>query len=173
MKEQIKQLLNSKKAVNALIIALIALGALILASAYLPKGDKKKEEAGLSDDQYSAALEQKIAKIASDITGREASATVTLENGSEYIYLDTQKTGSDKSEQDYIIVKEEGGGENGLLVTEKMPQVRGVVVIAGGADKQQCEAIKESVMALLNLRSSKVCVLASADSAPTIQSEQN
>jgi len=58
-----------------------------------------------------------------------------------------------------IVVDDGSGGQKALIVTEKMPQIRGVVVIAKGATNSQKTAIKEAVAALLNIRSSKISVI--------------
>ena len=70
---------------------------------------------------------------------------ITLESGIIYSYADTNegtsanKTGSgqestsSESKQSYITVKTADGGEQALLITTEMPQVRGVAVVARGA----------------------------------------
>lgn len=163
MKERLTSFLKNKSNLNLLIILLVFLGVFLIFFSPTNKKEEKNVSSETNYTEYSKNLEEKIEKIAESITGKEVTATVTLETGNEYVYLDETKTDTEKNEQTYIIVKDDSGGEKALLVTERMPEIRGVVVIAKGASVSQCESIKESLQALLNIRSSKICVLKSEE----------
>lgn len=163
MKERLTSFLKNKSNLNLLIILLVFLGVFLIFFSPTNKKEEKNVSSETNYTEYSKNLEEKIEKIAESITGKEVTATVTLETGNEYVYLDETTTDTEKNEQTYIIVKDDSGGEKALLVTERMPEIRGVVVIAKGASVSQCESIKESLQALLNIRSSKICVLKSEE----------
>lgn len=158
MKGKILELLKDKKKTNVIIVFLVIIGLVLVLSSFVsPKTEEKTTDENHAE--YIKSLEEKIAKIASNVTGLEAEATLTLETGTEYVYLDQNTTESQKNEQSYIVINDGEGGEKALIVTEKMPQIRGVVVIAKGANISQINAIKDAVAALLNVRSSKISVI--------------
>lgn len=157
MRNKILKIIKEKQNFNIIIIALIAVGLIFFASSFSQKEEVKEIE--VDHSKYINELEEKIANIASSIIGTTAKASVTLESGTEYIYLNQNTKELEKTEQTYIILKDNNGGEKPLVVTEKMPQIRGVVVIAPGANEQMQEEIQESISALLNIRSSKVKVV--------------
>ncbi len=158
MKAKFLEILKDKKKTNIIIAFLVVLGVILIVSTFIKEPEKAETE-NLNHSEYIALLEEKIAKIASKVTGLQAEATLTLETGTEYVYLDQNTTEQEKNEQSYIVVDDGSGGQKALIVTEKMPQIRGVVVIAKGATNSQKTAIKEAVAALLNIRSSKISVI--------------
>jgi len=158
MKNNFLKKIKDKKKTNIIIAFLVVLGVILIVSTFIKEPEKAETE-NLNHSEYIALLEEKIAKIASNVTGLQAEATLTLETGTEYVYLDQNTTEQEKNEQSYIVVDDGSGGQKALIVTEKMPQIRGVVVIAKGATNSQKTAIKEAVAALLNIRSSKISVI--------------
>ena len=158
MNHKISELFKDKKKTNLIIIALVVLGGIFMFSSIFEKEESKVKET-IDYTQYIASLEEKIEGIASQIIGSTAQANLTLETGTEYVYLDQNTIEEQKNEQSYIVIDDASGGEKALIVTEKMPQIRGVVVVAIGANDLQTEAIKSSVAALLNIRSSKISVI--------------
>lgn len=159
MKHKILELFKDKKKTNVIIIALVVLGALFTFSSFFEETPKSKVVETIDYSTYIKSLEEKIAGIASQIIGGTAEANLTLETGTEYVYLDQNTIEEQKNEQSYIVIEDGQGGEKALIVTEKMPQIRGVVVVAKGATNLETEAIKSSVAALLNIRSSKISVI--------------
>lgn len=157
MKDKILKLIGDKKRTNIIILSLVLVGLIFI---LMPtKEEEKTKTASFDHDEYIASLEEKIAIIASKIVGGEATATLTLETGTEYVYLDQNTTEEQKNEQSYIVIEDSSGGQKALIVTEKMPSIRGVVVVAKGANSGQVEAVKAAVAALLNIRSSKISVI--------------
>ena len=101
---------------------------------------------------------------------------VTLESGIKYSYADTNegssadktesnsKSTSSENKQSYITVKTADGGEQALLVTAEMPEVRGVAVVCrGGDDELINEKIKNAVTAALNITSKRVYIAGGTD----------
>lgn len=96
---------------------------------------------------------------------------ITLESGIKYSYADIREgVSADKTESDskstsselkqsYITVKSADGGEQALLVTTEMPEVRGVAIVCeGGDDEQINEKIQNAVTAALNITSKRVYI---------------
>lgn len=174
MNEKIKNLTKNPK----LLIILGVCGiALIFISSFFSSGSDIKQ--GSSDsaetytvEQYRAALEDDIKDIVTSITGdKNPTVVITLESGIRYSYAsadetdtssskgDTNDQSSESKKQSYITVKTSDGGEQALVVTEIMPEVRGVAIIcSGGNGETTSEKIKNAVTAALNITSKRVYI---------------
>lgn len=160
-----------------MLLGFIGIG-LIFISSFIPSGKNSakntssKGESSASIAQYRDELEKSVKKIVAGITGDEdAAVVVTLESGIRYTYADTTKTdsssatGSNTNQESeslskgYITVKGSDGSEQPLLITEIMPQVRGVAVICrGGNDEQLAEKIIGAVTAAFNITEKRVYI---------------
>ncbi len=145
--------------------------------------DSKKQEAPIdennvnasADEEYTDKLEKKIEGIISDMLGNTpVKVMITLESGTEYIYADEIKTDadvtkdqsnlkveqSDSNQRTYIIVKDSEGNEKPLIVTEKMPVIRGVVIVcASGETSSVASAVRLAVKSALNVSDDKICII--------------
>ena len=106
------------------------------------------------------------------ITGSDnVTVVITLESGVKYSYADvnegtaaskTEQNGestSSETKQTYITVKTADGGEQALIVTEVMPEVRGVAIVCEGGDNENtAEKITGAVTAALNITSKRVYI---------------
>ena len=156
------------------IIGIIGI-LLIFASSLFPKKEEVKEtsvDMGMSSIEYREQLEQDVKKLVTKITGsKNVTVIVTLESGMRYKYADIKEDSSeDKSEesvklsssetkQDYITVKTADGGEQALLVTTQMPEIRGVAIVCMGGDNEIiAQKIENTVTAALNIKSQRVSI---------------
>lgn len=127
---------------------------------------------GISSEEYRQKLEKDIKKIVAEIIGsNNITVVVTLESGMRYKYADiTEGASTDKSDNDtvstsselkqgYITVKTADGGEQALLVTTQMPEVRGVAIVCPGGDNEFiAQKIENTVTAALNITSQRVSI---------------
>ncbi len=127
---------------------------------------------GISSEEYREKLERDVKKIVKEITGsNSATVIVTLESGMRYKYANiTEGASTDKTDnntvsssselkQGYITVKTADGGEQALLITTQMPEIRGVAVVCTGGDNEViAEKIKNTVTAALNITSQRVSI---------------
>jgi len=137
------------------------------------------EEASYTDsagemtvEEYRIGLEKQLTETVKSITGsRKVTVIVTLDSGIRYSYADTvEETTSDKTESDsqstgselksgYITVKSAAGGEEALLVSTSMPEIRGVAVVCEGGDNEILRGkIENAVTAALNITSKRVYI---------------
>lgn len=177
MNERINGLLEKMKSPKVLITVGVAGILLILLSSFLPGGASKERspspaENGITAEEYRHMLEDSVKEMVTQLTGSgKVNVVITLESGIRYSYAGTNegatanKTESDSEttsselKQSYITVRTADGGEQALLVTEEMPQVRGVAIVCeGGDDAILNEKIKSAVMAALNITSKRVYV---------------
>ena len=118
--------------------------------------------------EYERELENRLISIISAIEGAgETKVMVTLESGSEEIYLSNFDYGEDIRSQgdkgferkdEYVIV-DGASGQEGIIVRTVEPQVRGVAVVCRGAGSETVRLqIIEAVTALLDISSARVSV---------------
>ena len=96
---------------------------------------------------------------------------VTLENGTEQVYAQNEKSSSDNTsntdetqsdfsfEKEYVLIESNSYGEDGLVIKLIQPKIRGVAVVCegGGSDIIRQE-ISETVTAVLDISASRVYV---------------
>ena len=173
---KIPESLSAKlKSPKVLMIAGFVGIMLIFISTLFGGGEEKKKTTGSGEitvEEYRENLENDIAEMVRDITGsRKVTVVVTLESGVRYSYADTkEETSTDKTEKEgqssgselkegYITVKSSDGGEQALLVTTEMPEIRGVAVVCEGGDNELIsEKIQNTVTAALNITSKRVYI---------------
>ena len=178
---KIADLVKSDKGRRILIIVAAAGILLILLSEFIPSKSKSAEApvlvAQLTEDQYIEKIESELKDILEKIEGvGEVELMITLEKGTEQVFAtegkstvdrtsdDTANSGTrtterSNSEEKLIILSETGGGQKPLVKTELQPQVKGVVVVCGGADKTVVEQrIIDTVTTALRIGSNRVCV---------------
>ncbi|MBP3706719.1 MAG: hypothetical protein J6J13_05690 [Clostridia bacterium] len=167
----IKQKLKNPK--TLMLIGIIGI-ALIAVSSFLPKKAQveKQSETSLDMDTYMKELETAVSDIVYGVTGdKKATVVITLESGIRYSYADINETDtsnstgekseqtSAKKSQSYITVRTSDGGEEALLLTEIMPEIRGVAIICKGGDNEiVAEKIKNAVKAALDITSQRVYI---------------
>ena len=163
MNEKIKKIIKTPK----LLVALGVCGILLVFISSLFEGDNKTKEKNTTDnttytaEQYCENLENDIKNIVYSITGdKKATVVITLESGIKYSYASANETdissstgsvndqSSESKKQSYITIKSADGGEEALIVTEIMPEVRGVAIVCiDGNNEYTVEKIKNAVTA--------------------------
>ena len=176
MNEVLQKYITKLKSPGLLLTVGLAGIVLICISSFIG-GEKKDKENTLptesfSVEEYRTGLENSISDIVKSITGSEnVNVVITLESGIRYSYADVNEgtsenrtesnleSSSSESKQTYITVKSADGGEQALLVTTEMPEVRGVAIVCeGGDDLQTNEKIENAVTAALNITSKRVYI---------------
>ena len=156
-----------------IILGLCGILLLFLSTLSFDKTETEKDSLPeISPEEYKKNLEKDIEKIVKGITGdKNATVIITLDSGIYYEYADITEdskadktdnntvTSSSEQKQDYITVKNKDGSEQALLVTAKMPQIRGVAIVCKGGDNQLIsEKIENSVTAALNITSKRIYI---------------
>lgn len=160
-----------KKLLIALLFLLAGAAALIISEAGQSKSVSVKETSTTEyhgTDEYISDLEERLTSMISSIDGAgETKVMITLESGSEEIYLhdydygeniDPSGKNSLERKDEYVIVDSDSG-EKGIVVRVAEPRIRGVAVVCKGADSQTVRSrIVETVTALLDISSARVSV---------------
>lgn len=184
LKEKITALKEKlPKSKSGFLIAVGIVGLLlILVSSFDLTGVETDEKAQPTEAvtadasmQYTESVEKKLEELISDMLGKTSvRVMVTLESGKEYVYADEIKTDaditrdqsalktqqSDKNQKSYIVIKDADGNEKPLVITEKMPTVRGVVVVCeDGETPAVASAVRLAVKSALSVDEDKICVI--------------
>lgn len=160
------------------IYILVVVGVVLLVLSFIPS---KQAESVVSNnytsEQYILDTETKLEEILSKMLGtKDVNVMITLNNSVENVFADTTKVNTDitensgtndiKTEQkdskenEYIIIKDENGNEQALILTQIMPQIRGVLVVCpNGNNTVIKEMVKSAVVTVLDISSKKVCVV--------------
>lgn len=177
---KLKEKLPKSKSGFLVVIGLIGMVLILISS--LDIGTKEKSEKPQSvetsvnkTESYTENLEKRLEAVISNMLGgSEVSVLITLESGAEYIYADEIKTDadvtkdqsalktqeSDSNHKTYVIIKDADGNEQPLIVTEKMPVIRGVVIVCeNGQTSNVATAVRLAVKSALNVDDSKICVI--------------
>lgn len=173
MNEKIKSLTKNPKVL--VIVGMVGIALIFLSSVFSGGEDEKTEvydTKTYTAEQYRELLETDIKNIITGITGdKNPTVVITLESGIRYSYAsadeidssssygDTSDQSSESKKKSYITVRTADGGEQALVVTEIMPEVRGVAIVcAGGNSENIAEKIKNAVTAALNITAKRVYI---------------
>lgn len=174
MNENVKKIMQNPKLL--IIVGLCGIVLIFISSLFL--NDNTKEQSSkisaetYSVEEYCQTLEKDVKNIVTGITGdRNPTVVITLESGIRYSYVSADETDtssstgntsdqlSESKKQSYITIKTADGGEQALVVTEIMPQIRGVAIICdGGNTELVVEKVKNAVTAALNITSKRVYI---------------
>ncbi|MBQ7046832.1 MAG: hypothetical protein IJN85_03720 [Oscillospiraceae bacterium] len=172
----VERLKRDKKLLIICFIGIIGI-ILLLLSEIVPsidegEGTHEIEAKTQSELSYAEDIESRLTQIISSIDGAgDTKVMVTLENGTEQVYAQNEKSSSDNTsntdetqsdfsfEKEYVLIESNSNGEDGLVIKLIQPKIRGVAVVCegGGSDIIRQE-ISETVTAVLDISASRVYV---------------
>lgn len=179
--------MDTKTLVRNLSIVLLAGAIILISSSIFLKKDGKddlpsmdvstKEKSKIEIENYAEALEKKLEYILSHISGvGDVNVMITLEETTEKIPAinTTQNQENTKEEDSQGGIREvnredstsqvitESGEGNLVILKEKKPKVRGVIVVAEGAGNLQIEEkLYNAVKTVLDIPGNKVEIYSS------------
>ena len=159
--QTVKEKLRTDKRLQVLTLLFAAGVALFLLSG----GEKRKETsaAAANEIEICASVEQtleaRVTKLLSSVEGvGKVKVLVTVERLQEYAYAQNTAGSAERTENDYVIV-EQNGTKNGLPLTVTAPVVRGVAVSCeGGGSARVRQEVVNLVCAALGVGASRVYV---------------
>ena len=161
-------------------VFLILAGGLFDSAAVTPKAEVPAETAKNPPPvsrSYEEILEAKLANLLSQVKGAGAvSVCITLESGAEQEYAknitrETKviqerdggggvRTTTETKESDQVLLSRDSGADHPVMVRESKPQIKGVLVIAEGAQDSAVKAnLTRAVEAGLGIPPYKITVL--------------
>ncbi len=167
---KIKDIKIGKK--NILLIAICVFMILVITGSELFTDDEKivsaTENTPEFSSQYIEKTEKELEKLLGEISGAgNVKVMITLESCFENVYAVGENIKEEKNEnnyeseiqEEYIIIKNGSSTEECLVVKVYQPVVKGVAVVAEGADNSSVKnAITQTVCALFDINSTKVSV---------------
>ncbi|HWR23036.1 MAG TPA: hypothetical protein VN366_06095 [Feifaniaceae bacterium] len=171
----------NKKLELAVYIGLALLIVLLYVSTLFPKNEKPASAEPAQDAQYASQTELEVEKrletVLSSIRGAgRVEVMITYESGPEIVTAMNTDTNTNRSEsvdrekESTVEQKTESqkpatvSGSNGtepIVITEKQPAVRGVIVVAEGADNVAVRMdLQRAVQTVLNVPASSIEVFA-------------
>jgi stage III sporulation protein AG len=175
--------LKDKKNKNLILGICIAVTLLIAIPLFdQENGDKKPQGQTtiFSTREYSVILTQELEQIIMQIEGvGKAQVLLTMENGVENIYVDEEKinqTGENlgivwkderassttalQRERQVLVIRDNNGGENPVLVKQIEPKVSGVLVVCDGGNRETVVyQVTNAIKALLDVPSNRIHVM--------------
>lgn len=153
-KDFLNKFASNKKTLTFIIILGIAGIVLIgISEIFSNKPSDNKSESTKPDNQitfdqddYTAALEQKLYEIVGAIDGvGDAKIMITLDSSFEYRYAMTKETVTDSPQssgsgghqslkEEYVYIENADGKRQALLISQVLPKIKGVVVVCEGGD---------------------------------------
>lgn len=167
--KRIKKTKLTKKQIVLFFLAATVL-VMLVASEFSDSGTEISAVADTPEysTQYIKKTEKELEALLSEINGAgKVEVMITLENCYENVYAKGYTTKSEQDDQsnkkevdeEYIIVKNGSANEDCLVVKVYEPTVKGVAVVAQGADDIGVKtAITQTVCALFGISSAKVSV---------------
>ena len=162
----------SKKLMLVLVLFAAGLVALLFSELGQSREEKIPQETTTlqkaTAQEYVQSLEERITSIISSIDGAGSTRVmITLESGSEDVYLHNYDYGEDVDEDgagnrevknEYVVI-DNSGEENGIVIRVEEPKIRGVAVVCEGGGNDYVKAqIISTVTALLDISSARVSV---------------
>jgi len=174
-KKYYEKIMSSK---SKYIILLATIGIiLIVFSTFTTQKNKKNEikdkdnekvrcNEGVSQtEEYTRKLEMKLAKIISKIKGvGKSDVMITLENGVENIYANSEKKTTNSNEnfsgkmsnrndlQKDIVTIDGKKGKEALLSTQREPKIKGVLIVCeGGGSSYVVKKVTDATKSALNI----------------------
>ena len=154
-------------------VVLILIGGGITAH----ENGEKNEKTGASDlsvcTGYSEILEKKVEELVEKVCGERPAVLLTLDCSGESVYAENLKSdstysadgkvSSSSAEREYLIMSGDGGDE-GLLLREICPKIRGIAVVCRGGDSPNVKLeISELLSVAFGISKSKVSISGTAD----------
>ncbi len=168
--EKIRATRLSKKNIILICVAVVALVILLISEFITTEQTEYKDtdNAAVYASSYIKNIEKELESLLSDIDGAgKVKVMVTLDSCYENVYAKSHSSKAEESEsgkqaemtEEYIIVKQGSNNEECLVIKVYEPAVKGVAVVAEGADDINVRsAITETVCALFDISTAKVSV---------------
>lgn len=165
--------LFSKKNIKIIVALILMLFIIIL---LLNLGDDTSKQTAstastksyISTLEYCEKLEKKLEAVISQIDGAgDVKVMITVEGSPELIYVSdtdtktsTTTNGTTSTTTSSPIIVGGSGNSSGLIMTEKLPSVKGVIVVSSGAGEIGTKLnILNAIATLLDISTEKITVL--------------
>ncbi len=172
--KQVILTLFSKKNFKIIVAIILILIALIIYISFNSSSETKTETTDTSSSnyittmEYCERLESKLQSIISQIDGAgNVKVMVTVDGSPELIYVSdtdtktsTTTNGTTTTTTSSPIIVGSGSNSNGIVMTEKLPKVKGVIVVSTGAGQIGIKLdILNAIATLLDISTDNITIL--------------
>ena len=165
LKELYSRLTGSRKAMTAAAAVGVAGMLMILffggSRNEEPKENIVTEPASNVWTDYRSDTERRLEELLSAIDGvGDVKVMISFSSTEEYIYAQAEKVNGEKTESEYVTVRN-GNSEEALLKQVSTPAITGVAVVCGGGKSDRVrEEIYRTVTAVLGIPAGRIYVAA-------------
>lgn len=155
------------------LVLLIITGILLLSLSYgdfFPAGTIKKdtteangtaEQENITEDQYRIKMENRVKELLRRVEGvGKVEVMITLSASKEKVALKDNETGSNKTQEESVIVEDSDRNSSPYIIQEKEPVPEGILVVCeGGGDVQLAREIIGAIQVLFDVDVHKIKVM--------------
>ena len=148
------------------LILIIGVALLLIPTG---KASEPKQEEAFFTKQYKEQTEQALENMLEQVRGvGKASVMITFQDNGESRYAadeqqqtDSAQSGQQQKHDTSVVLKNDsGGGESAVLISEKAPEISGVLVVCeGGGTPEVRQAVVAGVQAVLGVYAHRIAVL--------------
>ena len=143
------------------VVACLVIFLIYYSSSFSKSGTSDTNISVSSSSQYAKEVEDKLSKVLSDVSGAgKVSVMLTLESGSEIIVAKTKEERTNTSSNSTSVTVVESPvivGKEPLILMEILPKIKGVIVVAQGANDVAVRLeLLRAVQALIDVDSNKI-----------------
>ena len=143
------------------VVACLVIFLIYYSSSFSKSGTSDTNISVSSSSQYAKEVEDKLSKVLSNVSGAgKVSVMLTLESGSEIIVAKTKEERTNTSSNSTSVTVVESPvivGKEPLILMEILPKIKGVIVVAQGANDVAVRLeLLRAVQALIDVDSNKI-----------------
>ena len=165
LKEFYSKLTGSRKAMTA--AAAVGIAGMLMILFFGGNENEESKETIVTEPasnvwtDYSSDTERRLEELLSAIDGvGDVKVMISFSSTEEYIYAQAEKINGEKSENEYVTVRN-GNSEEALLRQVNTPDITGVAVVCGGGKSDRVrEEIYRTVTAVLGIPAGRIYVAA-------------
>ena len=165
LKEFYSKLTGSRKAMTA--AAAVGIAGMLMILFFGGNENEESKETIVTEPasnvwtDYSSDTERRLEELLSAIDGvGDVKVMISFSSTEEYIYAQAEKINGEKTENEYVTVRN-GNSEEALLRQVNTPDITGVAVVCGGGKSDRVrEEIYRTVTAVLGIPAGRIYVAA-------------
>jgi len=154
-------LVKSNPRILFLCLCLVILLFISIVASSKDESPKPSEDIVLSStEQFELNMEEKLKETLSLVDGvGDCTVAITLEKSECKIFAKDSYEDERENKYEYVILSNNDGSDDGMVVSVLSPEIRGVAVVCEGGDSAVIVSnITEMCMSLFNIEASRVSV---------------
>ena len=114
----------------------------------------------MTQESYKDTLEEQLTGLIGQMDGAGKTSVMLTMADEGYTYVDKNTVTDETKKEETTVVYDAGESEEPYVICQEKPKVKGVVIVAEGADSPQVVSeIKDAVMSLFDIEAHRVIVV--------------